>query len=385
MTLARVGSGTLGSVTRYRYGGQTYAEAALTPRAEAWRMLRALRHQPPGLAGADPGRRAVFVAALEQSEQFFTAAEASGPQTRGLQLFYGLVQSGRALRAAQQVDENWSRAGNHGISLDADSTAGAFADALVGDGKSRTQGAFTMASTTLDRASLRSKVRVGDLSGLLHPHARHPLMASGNQPAALWLSVARGADGRLPDAAARAGLRADLAVPTATWGMSLPKPPGRTTGDYDRYRDHVREQLKRYPTLGGAELYEPAPGVFEPQPYSADVLRLELIWPELSAWDGQDATVLHPFSDETERSVQVWPSMVDDPRGPDAPAAHPYLLWWAILYVVAHFVRYEPDRWAGLIDVDNSPEAVALEELGDRALDELPELIHRTLVRGEAQ
>lgn len=67
------------------------------------------------------------------------------------------------------------------------------------------------------------------------------------------------------------------------------------------------------------------------------------------------------------------------------PAMHPFLLWWALLYVMAHYIRYEPARWAWLVDVDESQEAVAIEDIAERALSELPELIHRVLVRTEPQ
>jgi hypothetical protein len=117
-------------MTRYRYG-QTWGDMEMTPRARSWRMLRALRQHPPGLAAADEARRGTFSAALEQSEQFFTAAAATGPQTRGLLLFYGIAQAGRALRAAQQQDADWARTGSHGIKVFGESINESFADALV--------------------------------------------------------------------------------------------------------------------------------------------------------------------------------------------------------------------------------------------------------------
>jgi hypothetical protein len=61
----------------YRYG-RTWAEAGHTPPATSWRMLRDLRHRPPGLASQDRDRRHLFTSAVEQSEQFFRAGR-SGP------------------------------------------------------------------------------------------------------------------------------------------------------------------------------------------------------------------------------------------------------------------------------------------------------------------
>lgn len=204
------------AVRRYRYG-QSWADLEMTPRAQSWRMLRALRQHPPGFAAANLGRRATFVAAMEQSEQFFTSAAATGPQTRGLLLFYGVAQSGRALRAAQQKDENWARAGNHGLKVVGNSTSGSFADTLVCDPKPKPSDAFGWAATTLNRSSLPVKTRVGDLARLLFPGARFPL--AGNDPLypALELSTVRDSMISTGGAGKQLGLRADLKVPASTW------------------------------------------------------------------------------------------------------------------------------------------------------------------------
>jgi hypothetical protein len=83
--------------------------------------------------------------------------------------------------------------------------------------------------------------------------------------------------------------------------------------------------------------------------------------------------------------VKVWPTLPGAHDSATPLATHPFLLWWAILYAFSHFIRYEPRQWAFLVDVDVSDEAVALEEIGDVALDVVPELIHKALVRQEPQ
>jgi hypothetical protein len=65
----------------------------------AWQSLRVLRAQPPGGVNSDE-RRAVFTAALEQSEQLMRAARDVGYAARPLPLFYSLSQAGRAIAAA---------------------------------------------------------------------------------------------------------------------------------------------------------------------------------------------------------------------------------------------------------------------------------------------
>jgi hypothetical protein len=349
-------------------------------------MLRALRQHPPGLASEDPARRATFVSALEQSEQFFRAAASTGPQTRALLLFYGIAQSGRAVRAAQQQDGNWSRAGNHGLTVVGSSTGGNFSDALVSDQKRKPSDAFGWVALTLGRSSLPQPYRVGDLARLLFPYARFPLAGQDPTHPVLKLSAIR--DVGLPlGRVDGAGLRADLTVPASTWEMQLPDVSDRTTADYERYKAHIRGQLAHYPTLAEAELHEPVSGYFQLASDSDKLRKLALVWPDLEPWDGVQDAVLHAFSDQNRSNVTIWPALDSEVSGASANAlaTHPYLLWWAVLYVAAHYVRYEPEHWARLVDVDASPEAVALEELGDVALGTLPELIHRVLVRTEPQ
>jgi hypothetical protein len=48
-------------------------------RGDAWRKIRALRASPPALAADDAERRAVFGAALQQSEELFVAAAKLSP------------------------------------------------------------------------------------------------------------------------------------------------------------------------------------------------------------------------------------------------------------------------------------------------------------------
>jgi hypothetical protein len=183
-------------------------------------MLRALRQHPPSLAATDEGRRATFSAALEQSEQFFSAAAAAGPQTRGLLLFYGVSQAGRALRAAQQPDADWARAGSHGIKVVGESTSGSFADARVRDTRNKPSDAFGWVATTLNRASLPRNTRVGDLARLLFPGGHFPLAGDDPTYPVLELAAVRDAGLSMGRDTAVGGLRANLRVPASTASSS---------------------------------------------------------------------------------------------------------------------------------------------------------------------
>ena len=175
-------------------------------------------------------------------------------------------------------------------------------------------------------------------------------------------------------------LRAELHVPAATWETEMPPVGVLATPDFDRYRAHVRARLEQYPTLRGAQFYEPAPGHFFLNVSSLAERKLALFWPDLEHPGPDGGSALHRFSDDNGRSVTVYPRGVGS-----ALAVHPYLVWWAILFAMAHYVRYQPVTWATVVDVDRSSEAVAIEHIGEQALSALPELIHRTLVREEPQ
>ncbi|MGP4086713.1 YaaC family protein [Streptomyces sp. KR55] len=94
----------------------TWRDLAMPSKREVWRELRGLRTGVAGPARATAERRAVFVAALEQAQQFTEAAESAGPATRPVQIFYALSQFGRAIAAASGLlgQDAWRLKG-HGI------------------------------------------------------------------------------------------------------------------------------------------------------------------------------------------------------------------------------------------------------------------------------
>src|SRR4051794_36358474 len=81
----------------------------------AWTRIRSLRARRP-LLTEDGARRAVFSAALEQSEQLFAAAAAVTPAAKPLPLFYAVSQAGRAIAAAHNEADSWDYRG-HGLSV----------------------------------------------------------------------------------------------------------------------------------------------------------------------------------------------------------------------------------------------------------------------------
>ncbi|GAA1854683.1 YaaC family protein [Myceligenerans crystallogenes] len=314
----------------------------------------------------------LFSAALEQAEQFFRAAAAVGPETRALLVFYGLAQTGRALRAVAQEDSDWHRSGGHGLTVVGASIGDHLSQALVMDQK---KGHFRDVAAALGRASVPEEQTVGSLSRLLSLGTRFALDSPEHAHMPLRLELTS------PEQTKVGGsLRADLAVPAATWAMELPPIGKRLAKHYDAYRAHVREQLQQYPTLRDAELYDPTPEHFDLRG-GGGTRWVGLAWPGRRHPGFEDSGApLHEFSDDNGRSVLIYP------RGAGADlAVHPYLLWWAVLFAMAHHIRYEPTKWAAMVDVDRSDEAVTIEHIGEYALKALPELIHRTLVRTEPE
>src|SRR2546427_405952 len=81
---------------------------------DVWYHLRSSRSQPPGLAGSDDDRRAVYVAAMEQFEELMGASGRVSAATRPLTVFYALAQAGKAIVAAHSKQPPPRR---HGITL----------------------------------------------------------------------------------------------------------------------------------------------------------------------------------------------------------------------------------------------------------------------------
>jgi len=80
-----------------------------------WRRLRWLRANPPGYASRNKERRETFTTALEQAEQLVRSAADLGPETRPINLFYGLSQGTRAVVAAREPSDKDFWLSNHGI------------------------------------------------------------------------------------------------------------------------------------------------------------------------------------------------------------------------------------------------------------------------------
>src|SRR5687768_4940330 len=118
-----------------------------------WQTIRALRSSPPGLA-SDEGRRNVFSAALQQSQELMQAARSVGHATSPILLFYGLSQAGRAIAAAFGKDR-WEIRG-HGLAIVTDRRE-AIGDVAIEPRPGR-QDAFGVVADALGSESLTAPI-----------------------------------------------------------------------------------------------------------------------------------------------------------------------------------------------------------------------------------
>lgn len=334
--------------------GQTWADLETTPPAVAWRLIRSLRHAPPGRAQSGD-RRKTFDAALEQAEQLFTAAADSGTATRPILIFYGLSQAGRAVAATTKSSE-WRLRG-HGITVKgpSDGRRSVSEVALQNSGR----GSFTVLCAALGCASLPDVTPLGELWCLLPESRRFPLPGMGDARP-LHVNVDRA--GVLPEGVVRARVNPlpDDIPHRAPEGQDPSR--GQAAGRHAE-RARLSKFLANYPSLEGWRFATPEGN---PVGIVADSALLE--------WDGsvREETLTTGY----RAGGYAFPRI----GGSDA-AGDPIMIWWAVLFALSMLARYEPMEWAAGTLVSQSPDAVAIEHVLTEALVVIPELIHRTIVR----
>lgn len=361
-------------VDEYPYG-QTYADVGAASSQVCWRLLRALRADPPSNAKGE--RQQTFASALEQAEQLFSSASDVGPATRPILLFYGLSQAGRALVAARaEPGDPWKLTG-HGIKQVRGTLTGHVADVQVApdrrlpkQGRGDT-GSFSRVVDVLASSTLPGSIRLGDLWPLIRPAYKFPLPNSGTRRLIpVSMSSRRSATSNERIKVDLSGLPSHLYVGAAD-------DPSGVREDWVGQTDAVFAFLSTYPTL--SKLVS-AVGRGQPIAVTRDALTgdasVPLYFPP--EFHSQFAS-----PDELERFVVykdaghrcAYPSL----DGTEQPT-HPLVVWWSVLFGLSMLARYEPEHWARAIDVNHSSEAVPIEHLLQVGLDHLPELIHRALV-----
>jgi hypothetical protein len=203
----------------------------------AMRDLRGLRYDPPGYAKRG-ARRTTFQSALEQCEQFQTAARSAGYATRPVQLFYALSQAGRAIvTASPRIGNQAWRVSGHGLT--ANTNTASAGNVTVAAAKT---GLYASVAAALGLESLvpDEPTALGDLWPLLPEAGFLPLTSDALFPVLLFSPHGGSLTGRFPEAA-------------INWI------PRRVRDLYGEDPAMVKTHLDRYPALRESELLISAP------------------------------------------------------------------------------------------------------------------------------
>ncbi|WP_395572845.1 YaaC family protein [Streptomyces sp. BK79] len=335
----------------------TYRDQTYPATAAVWRAIRELRPEPPGYAGKGP-RQKLFSAALEQSEQLFTAAASVGPASRPLVLFYGLSQAGRAIAACAPVPADKCRLNGHGIAAAQMDQPDLGSVTVKDKGAAGTQ-SFTQIAAMLGSRSLPDEARLADVWASILEVSLWPLQSTTRPQLSVSRETHQGDPNTLQ--AMVSGLPGNL--------QDHASPQDREQA--------VRAWLADYPSLTGYR-FRSIGAIPDSGPDSWDSMQgtigCRLVWDVV----GGEEAAKRRFEDIAPwkgRSLSDSTRVIHARFGGDDRVLHPLLAWWAVLYALSMLARYQPGQWTAQIDVNRSKDAVAIEYLLDSALAAVPELI----------
>jgi hypothetical protein len=313
---------------------------------------------------------------MEQAEQLFLAAQSVGTATQPLLLFYGVAQLGRAVAAASvRLDNTEYKLSGHGLKDGPLSVAAAsgLAKATI---RGLPKGSFPMVASALGAASHEDPLTLGDLWGLLPDGDRFPLRGTGGLRA-LTVDLPSGMLLRT-----QGEIRCEVGpVPFDAFGgreaslelmrvLSLFEVEATIIAEQHL---RLREFLAAYPGLSDAyadrSALQPVHFTFTDD---GSALRVPLILPKKMEDSAADA--LAARTNVYHGVAKSYPS-VDSSGRP----AHPFMIWWSVLYVLSRLARYEPRDWSKLISVSSSADAAPVEYLLDEAQRALPELAYAAI------
>lgn len=318
-----------------------------------WRRLRWLRANPPGYASRNKERRETFTMALEQAEQLVRSAADLGPETRPINLFYGLSQGTRAVVAAREASDKDFWLSNHGIAYRGNldrSIANIEVEQLDTPG-----GSFTALARLLRSRALPEPVQLGNLLAALPLHL--PDSSWSNRPRAIAVQHLE-----------QSGFGVLVASPnvfaqTGNWPV--------IDGVRDLNIEESREVLanyieEHYPGLRGMEARPDGHGQFFVGD-SGMQFCLKLVHSDHLGSDFLRQQTLEAHTVRVGDQLYALPSFTNK-----AQPCHPTVVLSAVLWTLSMLARYAPVRWAKALDVDSSQDATALEEVLQDALALVP-------------
>lgn len=314
-------------------------------------LVRSTRAEPLGRAADDPGRRALFGAALQQFDELLTAAEMTGYASRPLPLFYALSQAGRAVAAAFAERP---RIGAHGMAEDRSS-----------------------AERSILRRRFRRRPFNNDALSVVCAALElpDPFPEQGERAIALgaaWAAVPR--------------LSMYVPVWEPSWAPVLSAYPSETALGTVAARDDapwmslfVERQVprenaildrRRYPYLPSDFAHD---NVIRRGPARMTDSALGTISWSSPPTSGREFT--HPdLQDTNERWLF--------PAAPNGTAPFtPLTAWWVLLFGLSVVARYDPGPWSQALNLDDSSGyAVPLRLVLDEALSHLPWVVLAALL-----
>jgi YaaC-like Protein len=318
---------------------------------DSWRTMRAMRANPPGLAGrANSRRREVFQAGLAQAEELWEAARVTGPASRPLPLFYCLSQAGRALCAAWLDAPSAWQPRRHGLTAQGPPAGDPLG--LVVSAQEDELGAFGMVAAATESPSFDGGVSLAELWASLPHYPGGPVTGAATRYRVL--RVAPGLGGYLDFLQPRHA-RLDTARTDAEAAATL--------ADFPTVRRIAVAdwETSSFAGIGGGPILTFPDEHGEPRPLSS----------------------IGDVSAEDRSLYFVRPRIGNGEQ--QAPPSQ-FMTQWALLFGMSVLARYHPETWVKALNVDRSTIATSLEHGMEVSLRRVPELLngefmHRSLAQ----
>lgn len=295
----------------------------------------------------------MFSAALEQAEQLVCSAADLGPETRPINLFYGLSQGTRAVIAAREASDKALWLSNHGITQRGNLDR-SIANIEV-EQTDKAGGSFTALAGILRSRALPEPVQLGNLLAALPLHL--PTSSWSNRPRAIGVQhIEQSGYGVLVSSPYIFAGSGNWPVIDGVRDMSIEESRKVLT-------DYIDE---RYPGMRGME---PRPDGHTQIMVGDSGMQFSL---KLALSDHIGSDVVRQQVLEA-RTVRVGDQLFALPSfAGHEPPCHPTVVLYAALWTLSMLARYAPVRWVKSLDVDASQDAVALEEILEDALTLIP-------------
>lgn len=335
-----------------------------------WQDVRALRAQPPNLAGGGGARQKTFSGSLQQAQELAEAAAGAGYSSKPILMFYSLSQASRAI-CASRLKADWNPAG-HGLS-----TVESGNDLLEVEVKASKGGSglFQAVARAVGESVLSGRVSLGELWRAMPEFDSISIPGQEVRPLIVRPAIS------LDDAT-----DLDAEAPTEDLFLLLDGLPDNAN------RGDIQEILGRFPTLENAEVASYptglSTGLFSDEEDRGGVAYRRVVMPTTLFPVVRIAGVGLRLREQRAGFHAAAPGAVKDRSdhrcvvpvvGQPPEMLGPIASWWVLLLGLSSVARYQPAVWSKALDIDRSPIAVGLEKLLDTALEVLPHYVVEAL------